>query len=1000
MSEKARRRLPTARKTQKNTTFSRSAADGPKSAPSQYMPTPSTHNGPKPPRVKKGAARRRESAVDNMRGQPRESVTSLDGIAFAFRDGREPSVPCLRSTAMNSHRFTPGLVGILLLCVVLPGMSATPLPAAVIWIEGEKPVQSSMHRHPWYDRVKRECFSGGDFISNYHKDKTGEAEYDVVAAKAGAYDLWVRANPVQSSMAYQTAGGAWTAIDLGKGGVGLENVADDDKPDLRFIAWFRADKVLLKQGRNAIRFRMDSKNSNHGYLDCFVLADEPFQPRGLLKPGEIDRAVQRIAAENAGWFPFAAADDVPRNAKGLSLRHLNEKYAGEGGFIQAKGSRFVHATTGAPVRFWAVNGPPDRLRDREALGRCARMLAKYGVNLVRMHGGYFDANGDVDPTKVRHAIDVVECMKAEGIYTHFSIYFPLWFTPKPDNAWLAGYDGKQHPFAALYFNREFQRRYRAWWKALLSTPSPTTGKPLLDDPAVFGLEIINEDSYFFWTFSANNIPDPQLRILETQFGQWLKKKYGSLDQTLAEWKGLRDKRDNPAAGRMGFRPLWNMSREKTARDKDTAAFLVESQRTFYDDTQTFLRGLGFRGVVTASNWATASPQVFGPLEKYTYAVGDFIDRHGYFGCNHKGDNAAWSIRNGHTFADRSALRFEAEEPGKPKAFVHPVMDPSYDDKPSMVSETTFCRPNRYRSEAPLFYAAYGALQGSDAVVHFSLDGAEWAVKPGFFMQPWTIMSPAMMGQFPAAAMIYRKGLIAEGKLLVELNLKLADLLDLQGTPLPQDAAFDELRLKDVPQGAAIGPDNVIDPLVHFAGRTNVNFTAQRGPNRLADLRPYIDRKAQTVTSTTGELKLDYGKGLLIVNAPAAQGVCGALREAGKTALRDLSIESDLPLGQVIAVSLDGAPLAESRRILLQVMTEEKAANFRAEPVDANLRRIADIGQDPWLVKNASGTVKFTRPGAADLKVYALDHSGLPVKIVARADAISLDPATLYYLVRP
>ena len=80
-----------------------------------------------------------------------------------------------------------------------------------------------------------------------------------------------------------------------------------------------------------------------------------------------------------------------------------------------------------------------------------------------------------------------------------------------------------------------------------------------------------------------------------------------------------------------------MFSEKTARDKDAARFLVESQRGFYGDTYKFLRGLGFKGAITASNWITASPQVLGPLEKYTYTVGDFIDRHGYFGCHSQGE---------------------------------------------------------------------------------------------------------------------------------------------------------------------------------------------------------------------------------------------------------------------------------------------------------------------------------------------------------------------------
>ena len=181
------------------------------------------------------------------------------------------------------------------------------------------------------------------------------------------------------------------------------------------------------------------------------------------------------------------------------------------------------------------------------------------------------------------------------------------------------------------------------------------------------------------------------------------------------------------------------------------------------------------------------------------------------------------------------MRFDPAEPGKPKVFAHPAMDPSYDGKPSMISETTWNRPEPYRPEAPLYYAAYGALEDTDAIVHFALDGATWSVKPGFFMQPWTLMSPAMMGQFPAAALIYRKGLVAPGDLMLDLPLRLADLLDLKGTPLPQDAAFDELRLKDVPRGTTLAAGNVVDPLIHLVGRTAVRFVDEAESPKLKDL---------------------------------------------------------------------------------------------------------------------------------------------------------------------
>jgi hypothetical protein len=646
-----------------------------------------------------------------------------------------------------------------------------------------------------------------------------------------------------------------------------------------------------------------------------------------------------------------------------------------------------------------VNGPPHDLKGAE-LQRCAQLLAKYGVNMVRVHGGYFDNDGNVDAAKVQHAFEIVAAMKSQGIYTHFSIYFPLWLNPKPGCSWLQGYNGKQHPFAALFFNPDFQAQYRKWWTALLTTPNAKTDKALVEEPAVAGLEIQNEDSFFFWTFSESNIPDPELQMLEKMFGDWLAKKYGSLDAALARWNGASLKRDKPAEGRAAFRPLWNMFTEKTVRDQDTVQFLFDLQTRFYAEAYAFLRSLGFKGVITASNWATASPEVFGPLEKLSYTVTDFIDRHGYFGCNHKGPFSEWSVRDGQTYSDRSALRFDPEEPGKSKQFVHPAMDPHYDNKPSMISETTWNRPNRFRSEAPLYLACYGALQHSDAVVHFAFDGADWSVKPDFWMQPWTLMSPAMFGQFPAAALIYRRGLVQNGRVLAQIDLNTQGLLHLKGTPLPQDAALDELRLKDLPTGAEpLKPGHRLDPLIHYAGRVNVNFTTNKpGASRVADLKPLIDHIAQTVTSSTDELRLDYGRGLLTINASAAQGVSGALRAAGPTTTRDLIVNSDMELGHVVAVSLDDRPLATSKRILLQVMSEEKASGSTTEPASSGVKRITHIGQNPWLVKEFNGTVELKRPDSSQLRVTPLDANGNPLTPQGTARHITLSPTTLYYLI--
>jgi hypothetical protein len=882
----------------------------------------------------------------------------------------------------------------LLIPVLLALASALQAAPSWWWVEGETPAQSQVTRHPWYGAVKRELCSGGDLLSHWSAAQAGEASYQLALPEGGDCDFWIRANPVQAKLSYSLNGGPFTALDFSRGQTGSTNIAADGKPDLRFLCWCNPGTVKLRAGRNEVRFRFESDNNHHGMLDCFVVSRQPFQPSGTLKPDEIQQHLDDLKRQNQGWTPWLPARDEFRPSP-VDLRPLNEKLAGVQGRVRVADGRFLLGN-GQPVRFWAVNGPPESVRG-EDLKRCARMLAKRGVNLVRIHGAVFDGKtGAFRPPALARIREVVAAMKNEGIYTHLSIYFPLWFTPEPGLPVLAGYDGKSHPFAAIYFNPEFQQMYWDWWTTLLASPGPD-GKPLLDEPALLGVELVNEDSFFFWTFNDKNLPPPQLEILETRFAGWAGKKHGSLEAASRAWNGLRLPRDT--GERLGFRPLYQIFTDRTPRDRDTAAFLFESQRAFYQESAARLRKLGFQGLITASNWITANDDILGPLERASYTAGDFIDRHGYFGGLHEGDNAAWSIREGHVFTHRSALGFEPASPGQAREFSHPVFDLKINGLPSMISETTFTRPNRFRTEGPLLYAAYGALQGSDSIVHFALDSADWSVKPGFFMQPWTLMSPAMIGQFPAAALIFRRGLLDEGEMMARVSLSLADAKALKGSPLSQQASLDVLREADVDKDARAGKSRGIDPRVHLVGRTRLDLTEKAARAEIRDLAPFVDDKAQTITSSTRQLVWDFGRRLLRIDSPQAQGMVGNLAAAAAS-LPQVAISSDLDLGAIVVVSLDGKPLAVSGRMLLQVMTEERPSDFAAEPLDRGRFRITSPGTDPWLIREPRGMVRLNRPDAARLKVTPLDANGCPRAVVGDASRIELEPDTVYYLIAP
>jgi hypothetical protein len=703
------------------------------------------------------------------------------------------------------------------------------------------------------------------------------------------------------------------------------------------------------------------------------------------------------------WVDFAPKPerDADDSQSVIDLRRLNQAHAGVDGRVVARnGAFYFQARQGDhPVRFWGVNGPAGETG--EELRREARQLASYGVNLVRLLVDIHDEEGAPRPAGAQRAAAVVEAMKAEGIYTHLSLYFPLAFKPKAGAAGLRGYDGQRPAFGALFFNPEFQRVYDDWWRTLFSART-SGGQTLLTDPAVFGVELVNEDSLLFWTFNPETVPAPELATIEQRFATWLVARHGSLAAAQARWGDVRTPRDDVAAGRMGLRSHWNLFHDRTPRDQDTVRFLVETQRQFYDRTTQKLRALGYDGLVTASNWHTASPQHLGPLEKYSYGPGDFLDRHGYLGCNNQGPESSWSLQPGQTYADRSALRFDPEAPGAPLDFFNPVMDTEYQGAPSVISETTWTRPNRYRSEAPLYLAAYASLQGTDAVVHFFKDGLDFAVKPRFFMQPWTLASPALLGQFPAAAFIYRQGLLQPGAVVADVTLALDELFALTGTPLFEHANLDRLRVDDVPRGHDLETrwEGVIDPLVHLVGRARIGFTAGTGVAARVNLGAgAIDRRAQRVRSSTGELQLDYGAGRLTIAAPAVQGVSGDLSQAGPIELPALTVSSPLDLVHIVALALDSRPLVTAQRLLLQVMTEEQATGFASEPAPNGERRIRNLGTDPWQIRRIEGHVRLRRADAGHLTVTPLDPRGRPIPERRQwGNDIHLEPTTLYYLI--
>lgn len=865
-----------------------------------------------------------------------------------------------------------------------------------VWWEAESPAETNFpppDRHEFAPANPAEAavLSGGRWIGvGGPRSDTRFLVYDVRVPAGGQWQLYARKFWQHGPFRWRFDDQSWRQVG--------RNVALLDNESLRqFVGanWVHVGAAQLAPGTHRLRIEL-TENEGAAAFDAFVLTRRPFTPRGRMKPGE------KYARAPAGWFPFEPDPD-PFAASPIDLRSLNEKTAGENGFIRVRGGQFVGGGTGRPVRFWAVNAGPGIARmDNASLDHLARFLAKRGVNMVRYHGAIYEGSGPnfgkIDPGMVDRVQYLVAAMKRQGIYTTLSIYFPLWVRLDEKQGW-AGYTDRI-PFSLLFFSPEFQKIYRGWWRALLAPKNPYTGAPLSRDPAVAALEMVNEDSYFFWTFTPyENVPAPQMAVLEKQFGDWLTKKYGSVGQALAGWGGGPVRGDDAAAGRAGFMPLWEIFNKRDRRAQDTAAFLTESQRRFFQTTRAYLkRDLGCGGMVYGSNWVTASAPILGPLDKYANTAGDFLDRHGYFGGPHEGERASYSISAGDRYDDRSALLFTATgkdaRPGD-HDFDLPIFDLFYNHLPSTITEINWPLPNRYRADLPLLAAAYGALQGSNGLFFFALSTPGWQ---NVLDSKFGIQSPAVIGQFPATALLYRKGLVAAAPEVVTVDLNLGDLRALKGVPVTAPQNLDALRAADIPAGGSAGAknDRGLDPRAFLVGRVAMNFTEKPGRSRSADLSRRIDDGKRIVRSATGQLVWDYGAGRVTVNAPQAQGVTGFLRKEGPYKSRDAVIDAKMEYGTVLLVALDNRPLAASGKILLQVMSEEQ--NYGWSAPGSGLRAIRSTGGPPIVVRRFAGAVSLRRPDAARLRVTPLDFNGYRKRPVGSAKAISLLPDTLYYLI--
>lgn len=854
-----------------------------------------------------------------------------------------------------------------LLALMLTALVSSAQADDFIWIEGEAADSKTMRGHRWYDSVKKGELSNGDWLSHFGGNQSPVANFRFQSETAGQHEFWLRANPVGAAMSVRLNGGSWRPISFEKHEQNL-NIASDGKPDLRFVAWVKSEPIVLRSGANTMDVRFDSANNRHGGLDCFVLSSEPFLPQGSLKPG------QKTGKADPGTWAFEPDRDRFSPESLLDLSNLNDKPAGRNGWIarSADGADFVDGA-GNPIRFWAINTSVQYRDDMAAVEEHARWMAKRGVNMVRHHGHLAPGRGsqidDVNQKDIEAAWRLVAAMRKHGIYTTISPYWAVSVKPQP--AWGLKDAGGQNLTGLLFFDRKLQDAYKGWLRALLTPPNPHTGIPLAKDPAVAIFQIQNEDSLLFWT--ENAIQGEQRRELGRLFGDWLDQKYGSLTKATRAWGGLTRVQGDDFSQRVVMpQSIWHLTQSQNGamakRLNDQLAFYTQLMYDFNLEISRFLKEeLGYEGLINAGNWKTADQAKLLDAERYSYSANDVIGVNRYYGGGQhtnpsdKG-RAGYLISEGDLFNGESALK-------RPWEF--PLALRQVSGHPMIVSESAWVPPLRYQCEGPFLVAAYGALTGFDVFYWFSTD------KIGFGppMGKWQLSTPAQLGMFPAAALMFRKGYIRKADPSLIENRPPEELWSRKAPLLPEEAGFDPNRDTRVPASEAeAARQGKVTPLAYLTGPVEVTFGGQT--TKIADLSSLIDSQRSTVRSSTGELKWNYQNGVCTLNAPKAQGAVGNLASAGTIRLGAMNFASRNEYASLLAVSMDDFPLASSRRILLQVGTTARPHGWKTSSAGSNGRRITDLGSSPWNIENAE--IQIQLGNLRVMQATQLDANGIPI----------------------
>lgn len=659
----------------------------------------------------------------------------------------------------------------------------------------------------------------------------------------------------------------------------------------------------------------------------------------------------------------------------------------------------------------------------------------HGYNMVRLH--FVDAmlmenrvnDFDFSPTQLENLYYLLAQMKKAGIYYIMDVitsgnggYGNL------SKRWVdTKYLGKR-----VFIDDEAQAHWKKMVDKLFNSVNPYTGTTLLKDPALAGLILVNEGGAIFtnrYGFAPTYTP---------VFNAWLKKKYTTTTALATAWSTELKSTETIEAANVG---LVSLSAGSGKRMSDTLRFVTDLEKSTADWMTAYLRGYGYKGLVTAYDaWVAAQSTA-------SRAQFDWIDMHSYF---------AGAPSN---FTDPGSVGSQDSMLAGWGQYIVDLTTSRVYGKAYTVSEYGQVFWNKFRRETGLAFSATAAFQEWSMIAQHqgavTLSYAEGSGRKDR-IYPYVIgPDPIQRANETLAALLYLRGDVAparnryalkmtqamidkstpytnvnndvrrvsmisqvgidyEGK-AANRNLYHAELIpddyrlkvlyrpssDPAQEPAALDSASATLAAKAAAQSPWVAPANssntgnwdldvfnnrVTSMRTADASATNTVATNAVAASSAAASAPYLFDRANLrenvvsgiFQSDTGQLNMDAPRKRMIVNTPRTEGVVFATPEA--LTISSLRVNSASGPALVSVSSMDGLPVAQSKRMLVIFATDARNTNMTFS--DANETTLKDIGTGPVVIKTGVINLTLNNVNAAGLKVYSNTLNGVRKDLIA------------------